>query len=147
MRKCPTELFLVILVTFIALTTQSFAETSFVRVSVAKAGLIVGAGAGHGVIIYEGREYRFRITGLSLGLSAGVSTTRLEGQASNLNQLRDFAGAYAAVGFGGAWFLGGGSVQLQNDKGVMITLQGHRAGLEVAANLTGIRIEFAQPVN
>jgi hypothetical protein len=38
-------------------------------------------------------------------------------------------------------------VRLKNDKGVTITLQGNRVGLEVAANLTGISIAFEQPVN
>jgi hypothetical protein len=61
--------------------------------------------------------------------------------------LSDFAGTYFAVGLGGAWVAGAGGVQLMNDKGVTITLQGNRAGLEVAANLSGIRIEIAQPVN
>jgi hypothetical protein len=61
--------------------------------------------------------------------------------------LPDFGGTYSAVGLGGAWVAGGGGVKLVNGKGVIITLRGIRAGLEVAANLTGIRIEFAQPVN
>jgi hypothetical protein len=147
MNKWWIQLPLVISLASIALTTPSHAATGFVRVSFAKAGLIVGAGAGRGVLTYSGREYRFRISGLSLGLTAGVSALRLEGQASNLNQLSDFAGTYTAVGLGGAWVAGAGSVQLQNDKGVTITLQGGRAGLEFAANLTGIRIAFEQPVN
>ena len=37
---------------------------------------------------------------------------------------------------------GGGGVQLKNDKGVIITLHGVRAGLEFGANLSGIRIAF-----
>jgi hypothetical protein len=61
--------------------------------------------------------------------------------------LSDFAGTYAAVGLGGAWVAGTGGVQLKNDKGVTITLQGRRVGLEVAANLSGISIAFEQPVN
>jgi hypothetical protein len=61
--------------------------------------------------------------------------------------LSDFAGTYSAVGLGGAWVAGTGGVRLVNGKGVTITLQGNRVGLEIAANLTGIKIEFAQPVN
>jgi len=137
----------VILLISIAVAMPSYAGTGYVHVSVAKAGLIVGAGAGRGVITYEGREYRFRITGLSLGLTAGVSAVRLEGEASKLHRLRDCAGIYTAVGLGGAWVAGAGSVQLQNDKGVTVTLEGGRTGLEVAANLTGIRIAFEQPVH
>jgi hypothetical protein len=37
---------------------------------------------------------------------------------------------------------GGGGVQLKNEKGVIITLHGVRAGVEFAANLSGIRIAF-----
>jgi hypothetical protein len=37
---------------------------------------------------------------------------------------------------------GGGSVQLKNDKGVIITLHGVRTGLELASNLGGVRIAF-----
>jgi hypothetical protein len=38
-------------------------------------------------------------------------------------------------------------VQLHNDKGVTITLQGGGSGSEVAANLVGVRIAFEQHVN
>ena len=38
-------------------------------------------------------------------------------------------------------------MQLHNDKGVTITLQGGGSGSEVAVNLVGFRIAFEQPVN
>jgi hypothetical protein len=147
MGKYSIKLALVMLLASVALTRPSHAVTGYVQVEFLKGGLIVGAGFGRGVLTYHGRAYRFRISGLSLGLTAGASTTRFDGRASHLHQLRDFAGTYSAVGLGGAWVAGAGGVQLKNDKGVTITLQGNRVGLEVAANLSGIRIEFAQPVN
>ncbi|KAH2819885.1 hypothetical protein KXV85_003357, partial [Aspergillus fumigatus] len=42
-----------------------------VRIQIAKAGLIVGAGAGSGVLTWRGRNYPFRVTGLSIGITAG----------------------------------------------------------------------------
>jgi len=39
--------------------------------SLAKAGLMVGAGGGSGVLTYRGRDYPFRVSGLSLGVTAG----------------------------------------------------------------------------
>jgi lipid-binding SYLF domain-containing protein len=137
-----SKLALVIVLACIALSTPSHANTGRVFVEVAKAGFIIGAGAGRGVLTYGGRDYRFRMSGLSLGLTAGVSTTRFVGHASNLRHVRDFAGTYAAVGIGGAWVLGAADVRLKNDKGVIITLHGGRAGIEIAANLSGITIEF-----
>jgi hypothetical protein len=58
-------------------------------------------------------------------------------RASYLHQLSDFEGDYSSVGVSG-----GGGVQLKNEKGVIITLHGVRAGVEFAANLSGIRIAF-----
>jgi hypothetical protein len=147
MGKYSIKLALVLLLASVVLTRPSHANTGYVQVEFLKAGLIVGAGFGRGMLIYHGRDYRFRISGLSLGLTAGVSSTRLDGRAANLHRLSDFAGTYSAVGLGGAWVAGVGGVRLMNGKGVTITLRGNRAGLEIAANLSGIRIEFAQPAN
>ncbi|SHN71318.1 hypothetical protein [Bradyrhizobium erythrophlei] len=147
MGKYFIKIAFVMLLASVGLTRPSHATTGHVQVEFLKGGLIVGAGFGRGVLSYHGRDYRFRVSGLSLGLTAGVSSTRLYGKASNLHRLPDFGGTYSAVGLGGAWVAGGGGVKLVNGKGVIITLRGIRAGLEVAANLTGIRIEFAQPVN
>jgi hypothetical protein len=121
----------------LAPTTPSFAQASGqVRVKIVKAGLLVGGGAGTGVLTYRGRNYPFRVTGLSLGVTAGASFSRLEGRASGIREIGDFAGTYSSVG-GGAALIGGiNGVQLRNDKGVTIVLQGPKAGLEFAANLS-----------
>jgi hypothetical protein len=142
MSKRWIQLLPVILLAFTAIAKPSHAATGLVRVSFGKAGLVVGAGAGRGVLTYAGHDHRFRISGLSLGLAAGLSVTRLAGQASDLHRLSDFAGTYTAVGVGGAWAAGTGRVKMKNDKGVTITLEGTRAGLEFAANVIGFRIVF-----
>jgi hypothetical protein len=123
--------------------TPSFAQVSGeVRVKIVKAGLLVGGGAGTGVLTYRGRTYPFRVTGLSLGVTAGASFGRLEGRASGIREVGDFAGSYSSVG-GGAALIGGiNGVQLRNDKGVTIVLQGPKAGLEFAANLSEIIISL-----
>ena len=49
--------------------TSSLAQApGYVRVKLVKAGLMVGAGGGSGVLTYRGRNYPFRVSGLSLGL-------------------------------------------------------------------------------
>jgi hypothetical protein len=124
-------------------TMPSFAQVSGqVRVKIVKAGLLVGGGAGTGVLTYRGRNYPFRVTGLSLGVTAGASFGRLEGRASGIREVGDFAGTYSSVG-GGAALIGGiNGVQLRNDKGVTIVLRGPKAGLEFAANLSEIIISL-----
>lgn len=114
----------------------------YVRVKFVKAGVVVGAGGGSGIPTYRGREYPFRVSGLSLGVTVGASFSRLEGWASGIKQVRDFAGTYSAVGAGGAHVGGAGGIHLGNEKGVKIDLQGPKGGMEFAANLSGIKISL-----
>ena len=134
---------LAMLVLFTGSPTPSRAQAmGDVSVVFARAGLIVGAGRGRGVLTYRGRDYPFRVSGLSLGITAGASAMRLTGRVSGLREVKDFAGPYDAVGGGGALVGGASGVQLTNTKGVMISLQGLAAGLEFAANRSGIRISL-----
>jgi hypothetical protein len=123
--------------------TSSFAQApGYVRLQFVKAGLMVGAGGGRGVLTYRGRDYPFIVSGLSLGVTAGASVSRLEGRASGIRQVSDFAGTYSSVGGGGAFVGGIGGVRLENDKGVVIALRGPRAGMEFAANNGKISISL-----
>jgi hypothetical protein len=111
-----------------------------VHLRIVKAGLVVGGGAGSGVLIYRGRSYRFEVSGLSVGLTVGATVGRFDGWASGISDISDFAGTYSSVG--GGFALGGGvnGVHLRNEKGVTIVLQGPKLGLELAANLSAITI-------
>jgi hypothetical protein len=131
---------LTVLVASIGAATPSAAVTGSVRVTVAKAGFIVGGGGGRGVLTFRHRNYSFTVQGLSLGFTAGASVNRLVGRAEYVNELRDFTGTYSVVGAGAALFGGIGGVQLKNDKGVIITLQGPKGGIEVSANVTKVVI-------
>jgi hypothetical protein len=141
MGKYSAGLAMVILLVCTALASPSYAQAvGEVRVIFAKAGLIVGAGGGRGVLTYRGRDYPFRVYGLSVGVTAGASAMWLTGRVDGLREVKDFSGTYDAVGGGGAWVGGVGGVQLSNRKGATITLRGLEAGIEFAANRSGIRI-------
>jgi hypothetical protein len=114
--------------------------TGRVQVKFVKAALVVGGGGGSGTLTYRGRHYGFIASGFSLGVSAGASVTWLEGTASGIREVNDFAGSYTLVGAGGAWAAGAGGVSLRNEHGVLLMLKGPRAGLEFAANLGGLTI-------
>jgi hypothetical protein len=121
----------------------SFAQASgHVRLRIVKAGLLVGGGTGSGVLTWRGRNYGFRMSGVSVGVTAGASVGRLEGWASGIRDIGDFAGPYSSVGGGTALVGGVNGVHLRNDKGVTMVLQGPKAGLEFAANLAGIMISL-----
>ncbi|WP_426614489.1 hypothetical protein [Bradyrhizobium sp. McL0616] len=123
--------------------TSSFAQAAgHVRASIVKAGLLVGGGAGRGVLTYRGKSYPFRITGMSFGITVGATVGRLDGWASDIGEVGDFAGTYSSVGGGFALVGGVSGVHLRNEKGVTIVLQGPKAGLELAANISQIMISL-----
>jgi hypothetical protein len=128
----------------IGLAAPTHAITGRVRVTIVKAGLGVGAGGGRGVLTFRHRNYPFTVQGLSIGITAGASLNKLVGRADYIDELADFSGTYSVVGAGGALLGGVGGVQLRNDKGVTITLQGPKAGLEVSANVTKVVITLDQ---
>ncbi|RZN13417.1 hypothetical protein [Bradyrhizobium sp. Leo121] len=143
MESSAIRLAVIALLAFVFPVTSSQAQApGYVRVNFAKAGLLVGAGGGTGVLTYRGRNYPFRVSGLSLGVTAGASVSRLEGWASGIVDVTDFAGTYSAVGAGGALVGGAGGVNLRNEKGVVLILKGPKAGMEFAANLSGLRISM-----
>jgi hypothetical protein len=127
-----------------SIATPSHAIMGQVRVTIVKAGLGVGAGGGKGVLTFRHRNYPFTVQGLSLGITAGASINKLVGRADYINELSDFSGTYSVVGAGGALVGGVGGVQLRNDKGVTLTLQGPKVGLEFSANVTKVVITLDQ---
>jgi hypothetical protein len=141
LRSLVLRLASVALLALIVPATPSFAQAAGqVRVKIVKAGLLIGGGAGNGVLTYRGRSYPFRVTGISFGITAGATVGRLEGWASGIREVGDFAGNYSSVGGGVALVGGINGVHLRNEKGVTMVLQGPKAGLEFAANLSGIAI-------
>jgi hypothetical protein len=120
--------------------SPSRADTGTVRVIFTKGGLVVGVGGGHGVLNFRGHNYRFTVSGMSLGFTIGASTTHLAGQALNLQSPTDIQGTYSVIGAGGALAAGAGGVQLQNQKGVILQLAGGKVGVELSAAVGGVTI-------
>lgn len=123
--------------------TPSLAQVSgHVQVRFVKAGLLVGGGTGSGVLNYRGRSYPFKVSGLSVGITAGASVGRFDGRASGIRDVGDFVGTYSSVGGGFALVGGVNGAHLRNEKGVTIVLQGPKAGLELASNISAITIAW-----
>src|SRR5689334_8915907 len=96
-HSCLAPLAVLVLLASTAAATPSFAQApGYVRVKLVKAALVLGAGGGSGVLTYRGHNYPFRVSGLSVGFAAGASVSRLEGWASGIRQVSDFAGTYSS---------------------------------------------------
>ena len=137
MKKLAT---LVALAALLGFSTPSRAETGQVAVVFTKGGFIIGVGGGQGVLTFRGHQYRFSVSGMSVGFTIGASTSKFVGRALNLRSPGDLAGSYAAGGAGGALAAGAGGVQLQNANGVILQLSGPRVGLEASAAVGGVTI-------
>jgi hypothetical protein len=125
----------------VGVASPSKADTGTVRVVFTKGGLIVGAGSGRGVLVFKGHRYPFRVGGMSVGFTIGVSTTNLQGQALNMRSPTDLNGSYAVLGAGAAVAAGVGGVTLQNSQtGVILQLAGGKVGAEVSAAVGGVTV-------
>lgn len=135
-----TQTVTVVLLLLTGFTSASIADTGTVSVVFTKGGFIVDVGGGQGVLTFRGKRYPFTVSGMSLGLSIGASTSKFVGKAFNLRRPGDLAGSYVTVGAGGAVAAGAGGVQLQNANGVILQLSGARIGAEVSAAVGGVTI-------
>jgi hypothetical protein len=126
----------------VGFSTSSRAEIGQVAVVFTKGGFIVGVGSGQGVLSFRGRQYRFTVSGMSVGFTIGASTSKFVGKAINLRSPGDLAGTYAVGGAGGALAAGAGGVQLQNANGVILQLSGPRIGVEASAAVGGVTIRM-----
>lgn len=103
----------------------------------------IGSGnLGGGTLTYKGKTHKFTIGGLGIG-GFGVSKVTASGEVYNMNELSDFEGAYgqARTGFAAA-DKGGGTLWLENQKGVYMKLASKREGLALSLGADAIYIDF-----
>jgi hypothetical protein len=121
-------------------STQSHAqEVGEVRINILKAAFIVGIGGGTGTLTYRGQTYPLTVGGINVG-SLGIADVELTGTASNLRTASDIAGTYGGSTAGAAIIGGGQVATVQNEKGVVLRLQGGQIGLQVTFAVSGMTI-------
>jgi hypothetical protein len=82
---------------------------------------------------------------MSVGFTIGASTTQMSGRALNVRDPRDIEGSYAVIGAGGAVAAGAGTVQLKNERGVILQLAGGKVGVELSAAVGGVTVALQRP--
>ena len=120
---------------------QANAPDATIRISGGSVALGLGYAWGDGVLTYKGKEYRFRVKGLSAG-ALGASGVDLTGDVYHLKDPADLAGTYA--GFAAAATVGGGIDYraMQNGSGVYIQLTGTSIGMLFQAGPAGVNLAF-----
>src|SRR5882757_2208397 len=126
----------------IAFSSAAHADSGLVRLTIYKAGWIIGGSGGSGVLTFRGRSYSLSTGGLDYGLVFGGSKTVLRGRVSNINRPSDVAGVYGAAGAGLAIGRGARAIVLSNQKGAVLELAGQQVGLMANLDLSGLAISL-----
>ncbi len=124
----------------VSVSSAAFADSGTIRLTVYKAGWIIGGSGGSGTLTFKGRSYRLGVGGLSVGFTFGGSKAVLSGRVSHILRASDVEGVYGAAGAGGAIGRGAGTIVLTNDKGAVLELAGRQVGLMVNADFSGLAI-------
>jgi hypothetical protein len=141
MKICSTvRATLIALIALAGLTSAGLADSGTVRLTIYKAGFIIGGSGGSGTLHFHGRTYRLSLGGLDYGLLFGGSKTELYGTVSHINRPSDVAGVYGAAGAGLAVGGGARAIVLTNQKGAILELSGKQVGLLANVDLSGLAI-------
>lgn len=104
----------------------------------------IGVTWGNGNLNYDGKEYAFKVTGISL-IDLGFSSVEVIGEVYNLKSVSDFAGSYAAAGAGAKFGdAGGGVASLKNDKDVVIKIRAKGEGIRLTLAPSGVMIKMIE---
>ena len=126
--------------TGVSLASAARADEGTIRISVVKAGWVIGGSVGSGTMTFHGRTYRLTVGGLSYGLTFGGSQTDLVGRVRNIFRPSDIEGVYGAGSAGAAIVRGAQAVVLTNQKGAVLELAGRQTGLIVNLDLSGLAL-------
>jgi len=121
---------------------KELVESGTLEVSAKQMRLIVGGTKGTGVLHFNGKNYKFKMSGASLG---GVGVTKVDavGTVYNLNDIKDFPGTYAGMGVGATAVEGAGASTWEN-KGVVVKMKSKTEGLALNMGMNAITIELVK---
>jgi hypothetical protein len=99
----------------------------------------IGWSWGKGVLKYQGKEYPFKVKGLSV-VDIGITKASANGKIYGLKQLEDFNGTYSGGAAEGTVGGGVGATRLKNSNGVVLELVSRTKGVNL--KLAGEGVTF-----
>jgi len=102
---------------------------------------ILSGNWGHGTLGYNGKTYKFKLTGMGAG-GYGVDKLSATGEVYRLKDIADFPGKYSELRGGITLGKGVGGFYIHNDKGVVIKLKTHAEGVALSIGVEGITIQM-----
>ncbi len=102
-----------------------------------------GVNWGHGTLKFKGKEYKFKVNGLSV-VDLGVSNVSATGEVYHLRHLSDFAGTYNAASAGIDVGGGVGASYLENQHDVVIKITSKKQGVQFTLAAEGLRVKLLE---
>jgi len=99
----------------------------------------IGFSWGKGVLTFQGKEYPFKVKGISV-VDIGITKATSSGKVYNLKKLEDFNGNYTAASAEGTLAGGAGALTMKNQNGVVIDLLSTTAGVNLKLSVEGVSL-------
>ena len=117
-------------------------QTGKLRIEQVSVAFIASGELGGGTFTWKGRSYPVTVGGLGIG-GIGASRVLASGRVYGLTERNDLAGPYVQLKEGWAVGRAGqGRLWLKNDKGVTISLDASRQGLQATIGADGVVIAY-----
>jgi len=115
-------------------------KTPDATLTLSKGQVAVGIGWswGEGVLALKGKNYPFKVEGLSVG-DVGITKAEAEGKVYNLKKLEDFNGTYVSAAAEATVGVGAGASAMKNEKGVVIHLFPKTKGVNLKLGGEGVK--------
>ncbi len=123
---------------------KSTAATPNAKVTIKVTQAVVGLGVtwGDGTLRFKGKDYKFKVKGLSL-IGLGFTSINAKGEVYNLQKLDDFPGTYYGVEAGATMIKGSSGMVLKNSSGVVLNLKSEQTGAALKLGNEGLSISPA----
>ena len=142
-RKWVVLSFVLVAAMICASTVMASSHGPSATVSIESTSVAIGIGVqwGDGVLTFQGKEYKFKIDGLSV-IDLGVSKISASGEVFDLKDVSQFAGTYTAAEAGIAIGGGVGAQTMKNQNGVVMKLKSTKSGIKLKLAPEGVTIKM-----
>ena len=129
---------MVLVLSGLALAADEKKPDATLKLSEGQVAIGIGWSWGKGVLTYKGKDYPFKVQGLSVG-DVGVTKAEAVGKVYNLKKMSDFNGNYTSAAAQGTLGGGAGASAMKNQNGVVIELTSTTQGLNLKLAAEGVK--------
>lgn len=132
-------LVMVVVLSGLAMAAEEKKPDATLKLTEGQVGVGIGWSWGKGVLTYKGKDYHFKVEGLSVG-DVGITKAEAEGKVYNLKKRTDFSGKYVSAAAEATVAVGAGVVAMKNEKGVVIHLLPKTQGVNLKLAGEGVKL-------